>query len=382
MTDTSSFTATAVAADAEDAAAPPIAGTATEAPPPFNWRVHLRVHPAAELFPLMKDTDPAGLEELASDIEKNGLRAPLVGWASSEGHFLLDGRNRLDALALLGLLHETHDHHVGLKDWTGTKWSDQPGIAIEHKFHDFYDGDDGDPYAIALSLNVHRRHLTPEQRRDLLAKLIIANPDLSDRQLGKMANASKNTAAAVRGELESRGQIDHVETRKDSKGRNQPARRSRPASKTAAAPGPLPAPPAMDEDAAISAEKRKRENAERFAAFHNDSLHDAIAGETTANAIGSTIGNVGESTISNVSAGGEIVADAAGESTSNAAGKTTAVDVDDASGKLPFDPRWPSDAMALRRCKAAIDDCFRLMSPAAKRLVAEYVESKVAKSAN
>jgi hypothetical protein len=26
----------------------------------FDWRAHLKIHPAAELFPLMKDKDPDG----------------------------------------------------------------------------------------------------------------------------------------------------------------------------------------------------------------------------------------------------------------------------------------------------------------------------------
>ena len=35
---------------------------------PINWRDHLAVHPAAELFPLLSETDPAALKELAEDI--------------------------------------------------------------------------------------------------------------------------------------------------------------------------------------------------------------------------------------------------------------------------------------------------------------------------
>lgn len=142
-----------------------LAAKALEAPP-FNWRARLRVHRAAELFPRMSEAE---LEELAEDIKTHGLRAPIVGWASSEGHFLLDGRNRLDALAQLGLLYETADHHVGIKKWTGDRWSDRPDGELV--FQNFYTGD---PWAIALSLNVHRRHLTSEQKRDLITKLLKA----------------------------------------------------------------------------------------------------------------------------------------------------------------------------------------------------------------
>jgi ParB-like chromosome segregation protein Spo0J len=32
------------------------------------------------LFPLMSDTDPKALRELAEDIKKNGLKTPIVLW--------------------------------------------------------------------------------------------------------------------------------------------------------------------------------------------------------------------------------------------------------------------------------------------------------------
>jgi hypothetical protein len=164
----------------------------------FNWRKHLAVHPAAELFPLMAETE---LKELASDIAETGLRAPIVGWAV-DSQFLLDGRNRLDAMALLGLLYETDDHHVGVKKWTGKQWRDQPGGRIGFapgcEFQNFVDGD---PYAIALSLNVHRRHLTAEQKRELIAKVLKAKPEASNLAVAKQVKADDKTLAAVRSDL-------------------------------------------------------------------------------------------------------------------------------------------------------------------------------------
>jgi hypothetical protein len=192
----------------------------------FDWRAHLAVHPAAELFPPLSEAE---LRELAEDIRANGLRTSIVTCGGGE---LIDGRNRLDALALAGLLYAT-DGHLHLKTWTGTRWAELSGDKI-----DFQHVHGADPYAIALSFNVHRRHLTAEQKRELVAKLVTAKPELSDRQLGKLAASSKNTVAAVRTELEARGQIDHVEKREDSKGRKQPARKSKPVNpkKTAASP--------------------------------------------------------------------------------------------------------------------------------------------------
>jgi hypothetical protein len=82
-----------------------------------------------------------------------------------------------------------------------------------------------DPTKYVISVNLHRRHLTAEQKRDLIGKLLKAAPEKSDRQIGKMAQVSKNTAKSVRDELEARGEIDHVETRTDTKGRKQAARK-------------------------------------------------------------------------------------------------------------------------------------------------------------
>lgn len=93
----------------------------TSASASFNWRDHLKVHPAADLFPLMSEQE---LRELADDIRKNGLQQPMVlchrRFTATEPaqKFLIDGRNRLDALALLG--------------WLGPKCGDGP-LKIRNK---------------------------------------------------------------------------------------------------------------------------------------------------------------------------------------------------------------------------------------------------------
>lgn len=102
--------------------------------PPFNWRSFLPVHPAGDLLPLMSEAE---LQELAKDIAKNSLRTQIVTYSETDEAgrslhvpILLDGRNRLDALALLGLLYETPDHHLGLKKWTDKGWSNRSGSRI------------------------------------------------------------------------------------------------------------------------------------------------------------------------------------------------------------------------------------------------------------
>src|SRR5262249_49772948 len=86
---------------------------------------------------------------------------------------------------------------------------------------------DCDPYAYVISANIHRRHLSVEQKRDLIAKLIKATPGKSDRQIGEMIKADHKTVGAVRAHAEATGEISPVEKRvgKDGKSRKQPAKR-------------------------------------------------------------------------------------------------------------------------------------------------------------
>jgi hypothetical protein len=69
-----------------------------------RWRDVLQIHPAAELFPLMT---PDELHALGEDIKRRGglPAVPLVLWEAEKNaqQFLLDGRNRLDAMEAAGL---------------------------------------------------------------------------------------------------------------------------------------------------------------------------------------------------------------------------------------------------------------------------------------
>jgi hypothetical protein len=186
-----------------------------------TWRAFLPVHPAAELFPLMSESE---LRELADDIAKNGLREKVAVYKGS----VLDGRNRLDALELVG------------QPWDN--------ILVKVGECPIHDGPNFDPYAYVISKNIKRRHLTTEQRRELIANVLKAKPEKSNRQIAAELNRSHVTVGAVRGELESTGQIDQLKKTKGKDGKERPARKPKAEPQTFYSPHLAPAKPISKND--------------------------------------------------------------------------------------------------------------------------------------
>ena len=93
-------------------------------------------------------------------------------------------------------------------------------------------------------MNVHRRHLTSEQKRQAIAAYLKADPTVSNLKVAKDLGVSDKTAAKVRDDLERRSEIPNVSERTDSTGRKQPARKRKPTPKPKATPKPEP----IDED--------------------------------------------------------------------------------------------------------------------------------------
>jgi hypothetical protein len=184
-----------------------------------SWRQVLPIHPASELFPLLGADE---LRELADDIEKHGLRESAALYNDPKlGPCLLDGRNRFDALELLGreiIGDGDHCPKIGLWNWVGNG------------------GEPFDPVAFVLSKNIHRRHLTAEQRRELIVKLLKAKPEATNLQIAKQVKVDDKTVGKVRTELEGRSEIPNVKTRTDSKGRKQPAKKRKKAKAPTAEP--------------------------------------------------------------------------------------------------------------------------------------------------
>jgi ParB-like chromosome segregation protein Spo0J len=182
-----------------------------------RWRDILQIHPAAEMI------RPATYEEqrvLRGDLKRHGQREPVVLVRIGQGcKQLLDGRTRLD-----------------LQEANGLQVIDADGnLTVPHRTVEL--PDDNAAVSYALSQNVHRRHLTREERRELIVRMLKADPSKSDRRIGAMTKTDNKTVAKVRHEQERREEIPHVENRKDSKGRRQPARKV-VSSKTSAAPKP------------------------------------------------------------------------------------------------------------------------------------------------
>lgn len=104
----------------------------------------LKPHPAAQLFPMMSDLE---IDELARDIKSHGQQSPVVTFQGT----ILDGRNRFEACRRAGI-------EPKLAEW-------------------FPRGGSQSPTQWVLSENLHRRHLTVDQRAlialdalDLMAK--------------------------------------------------------------------------------------------------------------------------------------------------------------------------------------------------------------------
>ncbi len=139
------------------------------------------IHPAANLFPLMSETQ---LKELAADIRANGQREPIVYY----GKQVLDGRNRMKACAIAGVEPDSCE----------------------------IDDDNGfDPIAFVLSVNLHRRHLNESQRATVAAKL--------KKMLEPEAKERKSAGQKSGGRGRKKNSVANLPPSKNGKSRDQAA---------------------------------------------------------------------------------------------------------------------------------------------------------------
>jgi len=164
-------------------------------------------HPLADIFPLMEGEE---FDALVADIKVHGLHEPIMLYQGK----VLDGRNRYRACLAAGIEADVGDFEA----WHRTKQSE------------------ADARAYVISQNLHRRHLTAEQRRDLLVKLVAAQPGKSDRAIGDEAGVHHSAIGRARKAGEATGAVAPVKKRTgaDGKARKQPKK------KADSGTGPLP----------------------------------------------------------------------------------------------------------------------------------------------
>jgi hypothetical protein len=183
------------------------------------WRNVLRIQEAAELLPRMSDAE---LRELGEDIKKRGLQTPIAILVSEDRtERLLDGISRLDAMELVGLSvvvdAELNSEVVATQTVAGNI----------------------DPVGYVLSANVHRRHLTREQKAALIDRVLKVKPAQSNRAIAGQVKSDDKTVAARRKKLEATAEIPRLAKRTgaDGKERKQPTKKQKkaPNTKTAVA---------------------------------------------------------------------------------------------------------------------------------------------------
>ena len=85
--------------------------------------------------------------------------------------------------------------------------------------------DPGSAATILRDGHIHRRHLTTRQKHDIIATLLKATPDQSNRQIAESVKVSHHTVGDVRAKLESTGQIAQLDR---TVGKDKKARKSKP----------------------------------------------------------------------------------------------------------------------------------------------------------
>jgi hypothetical protein len=162
----------------------------------------LKFHPLAEIFPLMQGEE---FEALVADIRVNGQHAQII----LKDGMILDGRNRHRACLAAGI---------------------EPTFASEAHSDRITDA-----AAYVISANIHRRHLTAEDRRHLLVKLVAAQPEKSDRVIAREAKVDHKQVSRARKKGEATGAITPVQKRTGADGK----RRKQPAKKKTVKPKPI-----------------------------------------------------------------------------------------------------------------------------------------------
>ena len=123
-------------------------------------------------YQVMPDMAQDEYEALKEDIAERGVMIPIE---FDENGNVLDGHHRLKICAELGIADYPKIIRAGMSETE--KWTH------------------------ARKLNMARRHLTREQRREMIRAQIKDTPELSDRQIARMLGVSHSTVGIIRREL-------------------------------------------------------------------------------------------------------------------------------------------------------------------------------------
>jgi hypothetical protein len=153
-----------------------------------GWRNYFRVHPTAEVFPLLP---PDQLRKLAKDIDENSLKVSIQtrSVAGEDRPFVVDGRNRLDAMESLGWQIVN-----GKGEWIGAL----AGKKVEHQTGRTHE----QIRAEVIALNIRRRHLTKEEQVELIDKVLKAGRT-------DLANMARSVKRGAGGRLQGSTKDEH-----------------------------------------------------------------------------------------------------------------------------------------------------------------------------
>jgi hypothetical protein len=127
---------------------PPVGGASA-------WRKTYKVHPAADVFPMLSDEE---LQKLGEDIKHYGLTDPIL----LIGDQVVDGRNRLEAI-----------ERAGLKPRDFVRVEHLPAV---------------DAAALVISKNLLRRHMTKAQIAEAIVALAKIEADHKPGQAGPVSD--------------------------------------------------------------------------------------------------------------------------------------------------------------------------------------------------
>jgi ParB-like chromosome segregation protein Spo0J len=152
----------------------------------------LEPHDLSKFFPPISEDD---FNKLAADIKLHGLRQHIVLYQGK----ILDGNNRYRACELAG-------RKPTFADFTGI---------------------DADARNYVISANIHRRHLSREDRKAIVEMLLKADPTKSNRQIGEQAKVDDKTVGAVREELEATAEIPQLDATVGADGKTRKRKASK-----------------------------------------------------------------------------------------------------------------------------------------------------------